>query len=49
MGSFILVILKPPGDNMCPVDRSIVALEDTPPSREVILHHGMQMIPQDDP
>ena len=47
MGYFVLVLLNPPGNNTCLVDWSIVILKDTPPSREEMLHHGMQMIAQD--
>ena len=36
MGNFFPVLLKPPGDNMCPVDRNVV-----------MLHHGMQFIAED--
>ena len=46
MGDFILVLLKPPGDNMCLVDWSNI-LKDTRPHREEMLHRGTQMITQD--
>ena len=47
MGHFVLMLLKPPSGNMCPVDWSIVILKDTTHSMEEMLHHGMQMIAQD--
>ena len=47
MGYFVLVLLKPPGDETCPVDWSIGVLKDSLLSREEMLHHGMQMIAQD--
>ena len=48
MGNFVLTLLKPPGDNTCPVDWSIVGLKGTTLSSEEMLHYGMQMIAQDD-
>ena len=43
MENLVLMLSKPPGANMCPVDQSIVILYDTPPRREEMLHHTMQL------